>query len=573
MATATLTSQLTDVSLDPGSPTNIGTANAQASETEIQLQGANCAATGHAGAVGPTAPTAISQFRGCYTTVTSFTRTDMHVHLWLRDLYPIRDVNVGGIAAYVFGSSEAIYYVTGLDKGYAGGWVHVVLNLDPGDRPAASLGTAPSANITRVGGVGNISVTKGEDFLQNFYVDAIRRGTAGQGITFRGGTSGDRLTFLNCADADAQAYGLFRNVAGSFIIEGPVTFGVATQLTYLTESLKTLNFANLTVNNGTGGNTIVSAVAPDYFRLTALSGTTGATVIEFTDITFNGVAAAPFDFIFGLTNSQSDSYTGLRNVFINMNDLVYASGCSSTDERFVNAVGQIWPASITMLRPIFTNCVEVLLTASGSAISGGSTQGHNTAASSSFMTTDDLGKITGHDFDNTGGTGHAVELTSIGGGSMNWNNTDAGYAATDGSTGNETIFVNVGAGTLTINVAAGATTPTIRTAGATVNVVAGALTLTVKCVTQLGAPIQNVRVRVEATNSGPIANGTAIIDGLLTNASGEVTDTRTYGAAQDIVGAARKSSPGDVPLYQQGDIIGTIDGADLTVTVVMIPDE
>lgn len=88
----------------------------------------------------------------------------------------------------------------------------------------------------------------------------------------------------------------------------------------------------------------------------------------------------------------------------------------------------------------------------------------------------DLSDLTDCTF-NSSGTGHAVELTSVGGGTMSWDNTESGYAATDGSTGNETIYVNVGSGSLTINVAAGASTPTIRTAGATVSVVAGLSTI------------------------------------------------------------------------------------------------
>jgi len=78
------------------------------------------------------------------------------------------------------------------------------------------------------------------------------------------------------------------------------------------------------------------------------------------------------------------------------------------------------------------------------------------------------------------GSSHAVEVTTIGSGSMNWtcNTTsfDAGSTGspvTPTSTGNEDIYVSAGSGTLTINVSATATTPSIRSAGATVNVVAG----------------------------------------------------------------------------------------------------
>lgn len=125
----------------------------------------------------------------------------------------------------------------------------------------------------------------------------------------------------------------------------------------------------------------------------------------------------------------------------------------------------------------------------------------NTAASA--VLTDDLGDITTCTF-NSDGTGHAVELSSIGGGSMTWNNTLSGYAGTDGSTGNEAIYVNVGSGNLTINVSAGASTPSIRTAGANVTVVSGQVTTKVTVTTTTGTKIQNARVFLKASDgTGP----------------------------------------------------------------------
>lgn len=57
-----------------------------------------------------------------------------------------------------------------------------------------------------------------------------------------------------------------------------------------------------------------------------------------------------------------------------------------------------------------------------------------------------------------------------------------GYAASNGSTGNEAIFVNIATGNMTISIAGGST-PSIRTAGAVVTVVSGAT------VTFVGLPI------------------------------------------------------------------------------------
>jgi hypothetical protein len=91
-------------------------------------------------------------------------------------------------------------------------------------------------------------------------------------------------------------------------------------------------------------------------------------------------------------------------------------------------------------------------------------------------TLDDMALISDSSFESSG-TGHAIEV----GGSADTitftGNTFAGYASSNGSTGNEAIYVNIASGTVTINIAGGGSTPSIRTAGATV-VVNNSVTLT-----------------------------------------------------------------------------------------------
>ena len=121
---------------------------------------------------------------------------------------------------------------------------------------------------------------------------------------------------------------------------------------------------------------------------------------------------------------------------------------------------------------------------------------------------------------------------------------------------------------------AAALRPTFTSSGGpTVNLILQPATLTVRCLdNSTKLPVQNVRVRVEATNNGPLPNGTAVIDGVLTDVNGEVTDTRSYGAPQDLTGVAREDVDGS-PHYQQGDIVTTINQDDVTVTVLLVPDE
>jgi hypothetical protein len=76
------------------------------------------------------------------------------------------------------------------------------------------------------------------------------------------------------------------------------------------------------------------------------------------------------------------------------------------------------------------------------------------------------------------GTGHAMEIGGTAA-SINLDGlTFTGYAASDGSTGNEAIYVNIATGSMTISIVGGGSTPSIRTAGCTVTVV-NAVNLTI----------------------------------------------------------------------------------------------
>lgn len=481
MATATLTSQLANTLLDPGSPTSIGTGNAQQSETVIQKQGANCSAMGHSGSVGPASPSAINEFRGMYATITSLSRTGNHIHLWMRDLYPVRNKSVGGVSAYIFGSSEALYYASGLDDGYGGGWYHYVLNLDPGDRPAADLGTAPSANITRVGYCGNISATKGEDFLQNSYLDAIRAGGDGVGITFIGGVTGDRLTLLDCANADLDSYGLLRNLGGSLKVEGPLTFGTAAGTTWIEDILQTVTFTNFTVGDG-----VTPSVAVDYYHLDFVGNGAGSTHIFKTDVTWKGVSRAlPFNFS-ALLLGAGDEYSSIRSTYIFCSAWAVNQYYVCQGDTFIEC-GALDPTNTPVHDPKYTNCDSLDLTDALAQVDGGSTQGHNTATGVAFVTTDDPSKVLNHAI-TAGAAGHFMEATAIGTfgitGITGWG-TAGGYAGTPGSNATpasgslDAGFYNNSGGLITLNLPAGVDIPTVRNGAAATTVINQTSNLTI----------------------------------------------------------------------------------------------
>lgn len=105
------------------------------------------------------------------------------------------------------------------------------------------------------------------------------------------------------------------------------------------------------------------------------------------------------------------------------------------------------------------------------------------------------------------GTGHAGRIRPTGAGpfSFNWDgNTDSGYAATDGSTGNETLLIDpvTASADITLTLTNGAGTPTIMEAAGYTGTFTLVVPLTTTTVTVLDArdnsPIENARVLVTA---------------------------------------------------------------------------
>ncbi len=185
---------------------------------------------------------------------------------------------------------------------------------------------------------------------------------------------------------------------------------------------------------------------------------------------------------------------------------------------------------------------------------------------------DELGQVTSNTF-NSSGSNHAVELTTVGDGGMDWNvktnGFDAGSAGspvTPTSTGNEDIYISASSGTIDINVISGATTPSIRSAGATVNVIAGLLplTITVKANdTGLGIPDAHVIIQREDTKATIISGNT--------NGSGIYTESvaASYDGVDYIVWARQWDLVGTDYTSQQQS--GTISSAGADINFSLIP--
>lgn len=170
------------------------------------------------------------------------------------------------------------------------------------------------------------------------------------------------------------------------------------------------------------------------------------------------------------------------------------------------------------------------------------------------LTLADVAKITNTAF-TSAGTGHAIEVAGAVANITFTGNTFTGYAATNGVTGNEAIFVNIATGTVTINIAGGGSTPTIRTAGATVSVVSVAT------------------VNVNGLVSGSRVKAVKISDGAVLFNGSEVAGAISFVTDQlvPIEITARKGT--GTPYYQQWVTqLTPAAGATSTATALQILD-
>lgn len=117
-------------------------------------------------------------------------------------------------------------------------------------------------------------------------------------------------------------------------------------------------------------------------------------------------------------------------------------------------------ANVPIAGATFSDCPSI--TQNACAVSG-SILSNSKIMSASLA---DMDNITTCSF-TSGGTGHAIEVGGAASTITLTGNTFTGYAASNGSTGNEAIYVNIATGIVTINISGGST-PSIRTAGATV---------------------------------------------------------------------------------------------------------
>lgn len=380
-------------------------------------------------------------------------------------------------------------------------------------------------------------------------VDAIRVGRCTLEII--DGQAAAYGTFSGMADFDnssGQRYALFQTVFGGFKWKGLMSLGVSATAVDFRDSN-----ANIFVDN-------VPQVSAAFNRIEVNNA---ASNVEWTSISIsaqdglnNPIAATASVGEFECVDNATVVKTSCT--FTDMNTFDYLSN-STLEDNIYRRCGIVTQGGATFTGNIFDSAIgtQALL---------------STAAT--------LNLVTGNSFISSG-AGYAVELgTTSDSTTISWDNTDSGYAATDGVTGNETIHITYNGGsTKDISVAAGASTPTVHNDGTgTVTVTAGLLTIRVTVTDASGTPIENARVEIRATETvGTVTTGDVILTGL-TNASGIIEDVGfVYEAAFDPSGLdisikARQGSvsPFKVPSTTAGTIV-SVSG--FSTIIALQPDE
>lgn len=294
--------------------------------------------------------------------------------------------------------------------------------------PSATIGTSITSVVWSWDASGQNVRT-----ANNIWMDMI---VAGDGVDINGTTVSDQLfTEAQAFDESSNAYnGVLTELSGIIYAQSNIFISATQGHSYG----ETLVFYETTFGNN------------DY----TLEGT-GDLDLQGTNILTSGAITLTLDFSsLSACSVQGGSIQG------------YATLSTTTGQTYDGVVfkdGGTATFSSNIDNSTFDTCGTV--TISGAAVATNCVFQNSDAASSVVVA--DLADLAQCRFVSDG-SNNGVELTSLGSGSMTWDNKLTGYSGTAGNAG---LFVNVGSGTLDISVSAFGDTPTIRTAGATVNIV------------------------------------------------------------------------------------------------------
>lgn len=408
----------------------------------------------------------------------TFNASGKHIFTWRNNTTPA-NMNSKATAGTSFHiSSEATYgttnykrwYLDGGDTDIIGGWKCYV--IDPASAGNISAGT-PVLTALKTLAFLHRQLTAVTTTLNNVAIDAVKVGT---GLTATASSAGDTITLAGIYATDSlntNAWGIVTQNAGVYYGAAKITIGSATQVnTCLFKATNdVLVWRDYPVANTLYAFNLVGLIA---FKTTFQLGNKDGSNNTSDGCVVRGQGAAVWNIV-------CDANSGFK---------AYASALANCRASTLSDTSELRDTAVSASGTFDVN---------GAAIVKCTFSAH-TATQMKVDSTAEMSNITDSAFSSTG-TGHAFELTVVGTYSFSGIKF-SGYAASNGSTGNETVYNNSG-GAITINVSGG-TTPTIRNgAGASTTVNNSvALTLTGLVVGSdiviLDAGTSTIRVQVDA---------------------------------------------------------------------------
>lgn len=416
--------------------------------------------------------------------------TNTLCYVWVLANGTMDTVANGGIALVLSDGTNRIgFHLAGSDRAafrHATGPVGwQCLLLDTSQLPTAFTvlaGTRANLNLTAITQIGAQykTLSKALGGGSNCFTDVVRRGNGGLILT--AGTVGSPGTFDDIAAADRStlnltAYGIVRELgAGLFGCQGRLTFGSTTNgvVSYFQESNTTLVFENR--NLATDKYSIV-VQGNTTANTTFILGTRGGEGLGSQGVTLAagiGVAAA--------FNASDVNIQNLGIYGCNFNGISQGVTFSSSTTNAPNH--EIFATTFAACGAVTVGLTEFRNNTIANSIAPSAT------ILSSTVNVSDLSFV-------SSGTGHAITITAPG--TYDFTNfTYEGYAATNGTTGNE-VFYNNSGGAITVNVSGG-NTPTVRNSAGSTTTIVSTVSIT------LTGMKENTEIRVyEAGTSTEIA--------------------------------------------------------------------
>lgn len=494
MAVPSYTTDLTTINDGSGTfsePTGAILGTLSNADTDNFIQGTNCC-TKTTGASGAPALAGIGILAGASQAITSPSAYYAWVFVGAGALI---DTYANGGIRLIVGNTSANYrmwYVLGSNTFPYVGWTCVAIDPDVNVVAADATQGSPNTTLQYFGVVFNCLINIGKGNPMG--LDAIRWGRT---ITVTGGESANYATFNGIAaqnDTVTNRWGQFQEISGGYQLQGKLLLGTGTLVDF----------------RDSNKNIVIAPCLKTASTFNQIEVQNASSRVDWTSISFLALGTVS-RCNFTITDDADINWTSCTFTDVGTFALLTNSTATSCVFRRTD--------TITTGGATLTNCIIDSSRATTAVLASSPAN---------------AAKVSGCTF-TSDGTGYGMEITGTPSNMTFTNNTWTGYAVSDGSTGNEAVFINTSAGSMNLTITGG-TTPSIRVAaGVTVTVISGAVTVYVKATTTAGTAIQNARVLILAATGGPMPYDVTVTSITRSGATATVSHTGHNMATNDYV--------------------------------------